>query len=193
MTAVLESLTRDQPIYCTPKGSMVLGEGPIYRADDSTLHWFDILSSPCELYILSVDPTTGLATGEARIIPLTDSITVAAFRKNNPGSYIAAYSQGICFLDEVTGDIEVVRELIPSEDRDNLRCNDGGVDAAGRFWLAEIDLKAIAHGSQNSYQASETPKGRLWRYDPNGSLHLMLSNGLICGNGIAWSPDNRTS
>lgn len=36
------------------------------------------------------------------------------------------------------------------------------------------------------------PKGRLWRYDPDGSLYQMDS-GVICGNGIGWSPNNKTS
>jgi len=39
---------------------------------------------------------------------------------------------------------------------------------------------------------SYEPKGRLWRYDPDGKLHQMES-GVICGNGIGWSPDNKTS
>jgi sugar lactone lactonase YvrE len=36
------------------------------------------------------------------------------------------------------------------------------------------------------------PKGRLWRYDPDGTLHQMAS-GLVCGNGVKWSPDNKIS
>ena len=34
------------------------------------------------------------------------------------------------------------------------------------------------------------PNGRLWRYDPDGSLHEMAS-GFVCGNGVDWSPDNK--
>jgi sugar lactone lactonase YvrE len=34
-------------------------------------------------------------------------------------------------------------------------------------------------------------KVRLWRYDPDGSLHEMAS-GFVCGNGVDWSPDNKT-
>lgn len=188
----MESLATGPPIYRPPKGRMVLGEGPIYRANDSTLHWFDCLSSPSELYILPVHPETGSPTGGARIFPLSDSITVAAFRKNKPGSYIAAYYQGVCFLDEATGNFEVVREIIPSAERDQRRFNDGGVDAKGRFWLAEIDIPAT------KFPIGEIPdgyeaKGRLWRYDPDGHLHLMLAGGIVCGNGVKWSLDNKRS
>ncbi|THC95583.1 hypothetical protein EYZ11_004955 [Aspergillus tanneri] len=171
---------------------MVLGEGPIYRSSDSTLHWFDCLSTPPELYILCVDADTGEPLGEVRVVPLADSVTVGCFRRDKPGSYIAAYYQGVCFLDERTGSIEVVREIIPASERDERRFNDGGVDAKGRFWLAEIDKRAMGYGANRLPPSYGRPKGRLWRYDPDGSLHLMIDGGIVCGNGLAWSPDNKT-
>ncbi|KAJ5747318.1 anterior fat body protein [Penicillium nucicola] len=189
MDGPLESIDGGKPWYYCPK-PMVLGEGPIYRASDSTLHWVDCLSEPAELQILKVDPHTGDAVGDARVLPLEDSVTVAFFRKNRPGSYIAAYYQGVCFLDEATGKIEVVKEIIPTDQRDELRFNDGGIDAKGRFWLAEIDKRAMAFGPNQLPGSYGTPKGRLWRYDPDGSLHLMIPEGVVCGNGLAWSPDN---
>lgn len=193
MVDPIETLSTGSAFYLTPKGRMVLGEGVIYRASDSTLHWFDCLSSPAELYILPVDPETGSATGPARILPLSDSVTVAAFRQNKPRSYIAAYYQGVCFLDEETGKLEVACEIIPSAERSQRRFNDGGVDAAGRFWLAENDLTATAFPPGKLPADYGVPKGRLWRYDPDGSLHMMMPGGLICGNGVKWSPDNLTS
>lgn len=36
------------------------------------------------------------------------------------------------------------------------------------------------------------PVGRLWRYDPDGSLHEMDS-GITLSNGMGWSPDSKTS
>ncbi|KAK2741786.1 hypothetical protein FQN57_005530 [Myotisia sp. PD_48] len=176
--------------YCKPAN--ILGEGPIYRASDSTLHWVDCLAEPAELHILKVDPDTGAPLEpEARVVKLEDSVTVMFFRKNHPGSYIAAYYQGVCFMDEATGKLEVLKEIIPTDQRDSLRFNDGGVDAKGRFWLAEIDKKAMAYGPNKLPESYGEPKGRLWRYDPDGSLHLM-DKGVVCGNGLAWSPDNKT-
>jgi len=168
-------------------GPMVLGEAPIYRALDDTLHvttpfvyssssfsfiyvtfghpnkfqlfpensvpiphmktntnfleWVDALKEPPELHILHIDPETGLPKGEARVLVLEDSVTVHYFRKDVPGSYICAYYQGVAFLDEKTGKLEIVKEIIPKEERGDRRFNDGGVDAKGRFWLAEIDKK----------------------------------------------------
>ncbi|RJE22940.1 SMP-30/Gluconolaconase/LRE-like region [Aspergillus sclerotialis] len=189
--AGLESIDGGGVWFRCPK-PMVLGEAPIYRASDSTLHWVDCLGEPPCLYILKVDPDTGDAIGEPRVLPLEDSVTVTFFRKNKPGSYIAAYYQGVCFIDEQTGKMEVVKEIIPTDQRDQLRFNDCSIDAKGRFWLSEIDKPAMAYGPNKLPSSYGTPRGRLWRYDPDGSLHLMLENGLICGNGLGFSPDNKT-
>ncbi len=70
--------------YCDQP--MVLGEAPIYRASDSTLHWVDCLAEPPEMHILEVNPETGDAIGRARILKLADSVTVHFFRRNKPGS-----------------------------------------------------------------------------------------------------------
>jgi sugar lactone lactonase YvrE len=189
----LEIIQGDAPFYrCDPV--MVLGEAPLYRSSDSTLHWVECLDDPATLWILKVDPDTGDPIGSARRIPLTDSVSVACFRRNKPGSYICAYYQGVAFLDEVTGALEVVKEIIPTADRDERRFNDGAIDAKGRFWLAEIDKRAmvLADSKGGLPEAYGRPKGRLWRYDPDGSLHQM-EEGFICGNGVVWSPDNKTS
>ncbi|RAO73080.1 uncharacterized protein BHQ10_009092 [Talaromyces amestolkiae] len=191
--AGLQVLSGGAPFFHCPKGPMILGEAPIYRASDSTLHWVDCLADPCELYILRVDPDTGDAIPSSlRILELEDSVTVQFFRKNVPGSYIAAYYQGVCFLDEETGKMEIVKEIIPTSKRDELRFNDGGIDAKGRFWLAEIDKVAMAYGPNQLPVSYGRPKGKLWRYDPDGSLHEMLDGGVVCGNGLGWSPDNKT-
>ncbi|KUJ12334.1 SMP-30/Gluconolaconase/LRE domain-containing protein [Mollisia scopiformis] len=174
---------------CKP-GPMVLGEAPIYRASDNTLHWVDPLKEPPELHILHVDPETGNPKREARVLVLEDSVTVQYFRKDIPGSYICAYYQGVAFMDEETGKLEVVKEIIPKEERGERRFNDGGVDAKGRFWLAEIDKKAMIYGAGNLPESYGTPRGRLWRYDPDGSLHEMAS-GFVCGNAVDWSRDNK--
>ncbi|KAJ5679943.1 anterior fat body protein [Penicillium macrosclerotiorum] len=185
----LESIDGGRKWYSCPE-PMVLGEAPIFRASDSTLHWVDCLSDPSRLYVLKVDEH-GDAIGEARVLELEDSVTVVFFRKGRPG-YIAAYYQGICFIDEQTGKMEVVEEIIPTHQREELRFNDGGIDAQGRFWLAEIDKKAMAFGPNQLPSSYGVPKGRLWRYDLRAGLRLMIADGIICGNGLGWSPDNKT-
>jgi sugar lactone lactonase YvrE len=192
MAHEIETHSTGPPWYkCNPR--MALGEAPIYRASDSTLHWVDCFSTPPTLSILSIEPTTGAALGTARVLPLADIITVMFFRRDHPGTYICAYSQGVAILDEATGEYTVVKEIISAEDSSERRFNDGGIDALGRFWMAEIDKKAMAYGANGLPELYGRPKGRVWRYDPDGSLHLMKEDGLVCGNGLGWSSDNKKS
>ncbi|ODV88499.1 hypothetical protein CANCADRAFT_123780 [Tortispora caseinolytica NRRL Y-17796] len=188
---------------------MVLGEGPIYRESDHTLHYVDCLHQPPQLHILSltpegdaVHPSTDLAIASTenvnadkpglRVLNLEDSVTVMFFRKNVPKSYICLYYQGLAFLDEETGKLDVIKEIIPTSERHIRRFNDGGVDAKGRMWAAEIDVYALATGPKN-IDPKEHPEllGRLWCYDPKDSSLKLMETGLACGNGLAWSPDNK--
>ena len=139
MSASIETIDGGKAWYKCAAGPMVLGEAPIYRASDSTLHWVDALKEPAELHVLKVDPESGDAIGDARVLVLEDSVSVHFFRKDVQGSYICAYYSGVAFMDEQTGKLEVLKEIIPSSKRSERRFNDGGVDAKGRFWLAEID------------------------------------------------------
>lgn len=165
----------------------LLGEGPIYRFSDHTLHFNDCFNN--KTYVLPIDPSKATAaTSSPKVIDTSDSVSVQYFRKNNPGSYICLYYQGIAFMDEKTGALTVLKEIIPKEDRSIRRFNDGAVDPSGRFWGGEIDKKSAALGVGN---IKEKPIGRLWRYDPDGSLHQM-DEGFVCSNGIGWSPDLKT-
>lgn len=143
-----ETIQGGKAWYKPPIGPMVLGEAPIYRASDSTLHWVDALKVPPELHILKVDPESGDPIGDARVLILENSVSVHYFRKGVKGSYICAYYGGVAFMDEETGKLEVLKEIIPREMRGERRFNDGGVDAKGRFWLAEIDKKVCCFRSE---------------------------------------------
>ncbi|KAH7397783.1 SMP-30/Gluconolaconase/LRE domain-containing protein [Cadophora sp. MPI-SDFR-AT-0126] len=157
------------PPFHKPPVPMTLGEAPLYRLSDSTLHWVDPLISPPELHILPIHPLTGVPLGPSRTLQLSDSVSVFYFRKNVKGSYIWAYYAGIAYMDEETGKLEVLREIIG-----NMRMR-----------------KAVAFGLGGPPETYGKPRGRLWMYDPDGSLHQMFE-GVVCGNGIDWSPDNKT-
>jgi sugar lactone lactonase YvrE len=126
MSSTISTTSPRKPWYKNAiLGPMVLGEAPIYRSSDSTLHWVDPLKEPSELHILHLNPDSGAPEGEAKTFVLEDSVTVVCFRKGKKGSYICAYYQGVAFLDEETGKLEVVREIIPTGERAELRFNDG--------------------------------------------------------------------
>lgn len=72
-------------IFKFPTGPMVLGEAPIFRKSDNTLHLVDCIKEPCELWILKLDPVTGDVV-DYKCHKLEESVTVQFFRKNKPGS-----------------------------------------------------------------------------------------------------------
>lgn len=71
-------------IYKFPTGPMVLGEAPIFRKSDNTLHLVDCIKEPCELHILKLDPVTGDVV-DSKVHILEESVTVQFFRRNKPG------------------------------------------------------------------------------------------------------------
>ena len=67
--------------------------------------------------------------------------------------------------------------MLRFEARPHLRCNDGRLDADGRFWFGSMSTIG--------------PDASLYRYDPDGALNVMES-GLTVSNGLGWSPDGAT-
>jgi len=172
------------------KKPLVLGEGPIYRYEDHTLHFNDFGSK--QVHILPLDAKTGdVDRTRPHIVHDTkDHVSVQFFRKNKPG-YICLYYQGVGVLDEATGDLQPLKVL--NESRERFRMNDGMVDSKGRFWGGEFDAEAakLGLGYQDAFaKEGREPGGRLWRLDLDGSAHAVLPGGLAISNGIGFSPDN---
>jgi len=172
-----------------------LGESPIYRESDSTLHWVDFVDQPCKLYVLPIDATTTDPLGPARVVEIINNeyISVIRFRKDKHGSYVCACSRGIGYLNEHTGEVQMVQELVTAEEHERgLGLNDGGVDPQGRFWVGGLDLKIL----QSRLAGSPAPDGgwigrsKLWVFD--GKECRAVLSGVICGNGLGWSPNGQS-
>lgn len=72
--------------------------------------------------------------------------------------------------------------------------NDGAVDARGRFWVGEVDLRAIK--TEVTDLKTKKGRGRLWRVqktEEGGWECEVVETGVVCGNGIGWSLDGRFS
>ncbi|KAK7027958.1 hypothetical protein VNI00_015041 [Paramarasmius palmivorus] len=123
---------------------------------------------------------------QARVLKVSDSISVALFLEDKEGHYFGAGPSGVVSINEETGEIRVLKELLPASLKEQVRFNDGAVDCKGRFWFGELDFACLGGQSTDSY----IPKGRLWRYDPDGTASIH-DNEIAGSNGIAWSPDNK--
>jgi sugar lactone lactonase YvrE len=142
-----------------------LGECPVWDPDQRQLAWVDIYNHRVHEY----DP----ATGRDRYVETDD--LVAAIAPTTGDRLLIAQGDRLALLDFESGEVEPLRAVeFPHAD---TRFNDGKCDARGRFWIGSI--------SRNPGEAE------LYRYDPDGSLHVM-ETGLTISNGLGWSPDGKT-
>jgi len=141
-----------------------LGEGPCWDAQTQRLFWVDIYNHRVHEF----DPATGLD----RFFDVGE--VVACLAPAGVGRLILGLRHRLAYLDTRTGS---VTPLLEFETRSQVRCNDGKCDTRGRFWFGTMSKAG--------------PEASLYRYDPDGSLHVM-ETGLTVSNGLGWSPDGGT-
>jgi len=145
-----------------------LGEGPVWDDREHVLYWVDITAGQIHRF----EPETGrdVVRGVGR--------PVGAVGLRTGGGLVVALENGFGLMAAFEGPLEVVA-TIASDPPGSLRMNDGAVDPAGRFWAGTM-----------AYELTEDAAA-LYRFDPDGSIHLMLESVTI-SNGIAWSGDGNT-
>ena len=144
-----------------------IGESPIWNAPEQALYWVDVEGKLIQRW-----------PGRDNTIQrwqLEEPVGCIGLRER--GGLVAASRTGFFFLDVETGKTTSIGD--PEAHLPDNRFNDGKVDRRGRFWA----------GTRNFRDHSKT-SGALYRLDPDLSMHRM-EEGLVCPNGMAWSPDNR--
>lgn len=146
----------------------VLGEGPVWDADEQRLVWVDIDGQ--RVHVTSADggTTRSFATGAP----------VGAVALHRGGDLLLALGAGFARLSLADG---AIRALVaaPGVDPAVARMNDGEVDPAGRYWAG-----TKAH--------DDAPGGgKLFRLDAGGHVETVLEP-VSNSNGLAWSRDGGT-
>ena len=147
----------------------VLGEGPVWDADEGCLHWVDIERGEVHRF----DPVTRRNT-----VVLTLDRQVGAVGLRDGGGLVLAVREGFATWRPGQADVDVVARPLGSNSL--CRMNDGACDAAGRFWAGSMALTDGVLG-----------QGSLYRLEPDGPSVEVLA-GISLSNGIDWSPDGRT-
>lgn len=151
---------------CILPARAMLGESPLWSADEQRLYWVDTLAPALHRF----DPTTGI--DETWPLP-SDAGCIAL---DQSGAVIAALRSGLWRLDLAGG---VHQRLCPAPFApEQTRFNDGRCDPAGRFWAGSL------------YEPREPPLAALYRYDPSSGFSAMVRE-VAVSNGLAWSPDGR--
>jgi sugar lactone lactonase YvrE len=141
-----------------------LTEGPVWSAAERALYWVDIAGMAVHR----------LADGEVRTWRVSSEVGCVVLRED--GGAIVALRDGFHSLDLESGSLTLLAN--PPRDESRNRFNDGKCDPQGRLWA----------GTQDDLGE---PSAALYRLDPDGSWALMR-DGVICSNGLGWSPDGLT-
>ena len=139
------------------------GEGPLWHPGEGVLYWVDIEGGCFHRFFPE--------TEELETFQIGQPVGCLAFRDG--GGLVLALRDGIGYWDQKTRELEMI--VSPESGRSNARFNDGRVDSQGRFWAGTL---------------GEDDRSKLYRLDPDGSLHIM-ETGITISNGIGWSPDDR--
>ncbi len=142
-----------------------LGECPVWDGDRQQLFWVDAYNHRLHQF----DP----ATGQDHYFDVGDIVSAIALT-NGEQLLLALRDRLVLFSPQTQAIVPLCQFEFPHPD---TRLNDGKCDAQGRFWIGSV--------SEALEQAA------LYRYDPDGSLHVM-ETGLTISNGLGWSPDGAT-
>jgi len=144
------------------------GEGPLYHPDQRILYWTDIPTGRLFRY----DPAAGAS---------------ACFYEDRPVGGFTIQADGALLLFRDRGNVAVMRDGRVADtlidhlpDEVGTRFNDVIADPAGRVFCGTMPVPEGKHDGPR--------KGRLYRLDPDGSIHLLLED-IGCSNGMAFILD----
>ncbi len=164
VTAVATSSQVATAVHSAP---MLVGECPLWHAEEACLYWVDI--NGFKVYRLHI------ATSALRSWRMESEPSALAIHAH--GGMVVATRLGIVHLDT---DRNVVTPMVAAPyDTSKIRFNDGKVDPAGRFWISTL------------FEPRTEPAAQMFCLD-RGELKLAWSGGMTVSNGLGFSPDQRT-
>jgi len=149
-------------ILCVADVHAVLGEGPVWVAQEAALYWVDIKGRK----IFRLD-------GRGKLEQWETPFRVGSLAPCSGGGFVAGTDHGIGTVNLATGRFEIV--LDPEADLPDNRLNDGKVDRRGRFWAGSMD------------DTEKAAAGSLYRVDPDWRV-TRIDEGYRVANGPAFSP-----
>lgn len=153
------------PLQLVVSDRFQLAEGPQWLEDTNQLLWVDIEGKELHLVTLHSD--------EHEIISLPKRVGAAVPATN--GSIVCALEDGL-YVVHPDRSLTLLVEL--ESDQPNNRCNDGKVDAMGRFWIGTMPMGGSAW------------TGSLYSYDKAERITKHVEQ-LGCSNGMDWSIDGK--
>jgi len=154
-------------VECVVKAEAIVGESPLWSPLEKVLYWVDITGQKIHRF----NPRTAIND----TFNLPQPVTAVGLREK--GGLVLTLHKKFAFFDPDTAALEILSD--PEEDKPSHRFNDAKCDRHGRFWAGTMD--------EVNWDASV---GCLYRLDPDTKVSCM-QRGVVCANGLGWSPDNR--
>ncbi len=149
-----------------PAGA-VLGEGPLWVAEENALYWVDIKGRRLHRYRLN--------DAEAASWPMPENLAWVIPRRNHPG-FIAGTRKTIGILRVEGGGLVFEPKLEVEPERPGNRLNDAKADADGQIRFGTMD------------DAETAASGAFYTLAPDFTL-TREDTGYVVANGPAMSPD----
>lgn len=144
----------------------LLGESPVWDADNGWLYWVDGYSCLVRRWEPASDRFREWSTPS-----MVGSVALGPDKR-----LVVGLIDGIYFLDLETSALEPLLRPEPADPR--VRFNDGKTDRQGRFVCGSMGIHA-------------DPRGTLWRIDAAGRSDV-LASGIRISNALCFSPDGAT-
>lgn len=147
-----------------------LGESPFWHPTEQTLYWVDIANRQ----VLRANVYMG--TVQTWELPSEPGCIAPAVQ----GGLVLALRDGIYQAMDWGSALQHIATL--EYDPSTVRANDGRCDALGRMWVGTVDETKSASAAALYCVDARSGNVRVTRQ----------ADGALTGNGLAWSPDQRT-
>ena len=151
---------------CISQPRALLGECPIWSADEGVVYWVDIRGRK----IHRTDP----ATRDSQSWDMPQQVGMIARRQS--GGLVAGLEDGIYAFNPDDGKLDRLVSL--EQDRPENRPNDSKCDAAGRLWVGTMNI-----------EDGNIASGGFYRIDADLTV-TPIDRDLRIPNGLAWSPND---
>lgn len=152
-----------------------LGESPFWHPLEQMLYWVDI----AEKTVLRCNVFMG--TVQRWRMPAPHDLEPGCIAPARGGGLVLALRDGVYRALEWGGELHCVAKF--AHDNASTRANDGKCDPLGRFWVGSVDEAKLKACAELVSVDCRPPGPVTVRHQAGGAL---------TGNGLAWSPDQRT-